>query len=113
MHALHDENKKMSRSRSSAFILLQTKVGAEREVLVKLKETPNVVQANLVYSIYDIIVKVESDSVDDLKRIVQNNIRQLNDVQSTLTLIVYNNVPRKLTRIKDSTEYLSLITNYQ
>ena len=111
MKALQD--KKMSENRSSAFILIKTKVGTEREVLLKLKEIPNIVQGNLVYSIYDIIVKVESDSIDELKRIILNNIRQLNDVQSTLTLIVYDNVPKKLTRIKDSTEYLSLIANYQ
>ena len=55
MQAIQIENKKESRSRSLAFILIQAKVGTEGEVLLKIKELPNVVQANLVYSIYDII----------------------------------------------------------
>ena len=96
MQVLHVENTKRIKNRSSAIILLQTKIGTERMVLMKLKKISNVVQANLIYgSIYDIIVQVESNSIDELKRIISKNIRHLHNVRSTLTLVVYNTEPKK------------------
>ncbi len=92
MHTVHVTNKKRSKNQSSALVLLQTGVGTEREVLVNLKKMKNVVHANLVYGVYDIIVKVEGESINELKRIIMNNIRHLQNVQSTLTLIIYENL---------------------
>ena len=81
--------KKISKSRSMAFILLNTEMGAEREVLSELKKILNVKEAHLVYGFYDIILKVEAESLDNLKKVVSNRIRSLRKVRSTLTLITH------------------------
>jgi DNA-binding Lrp family transcriptional regulator len=41
-----------------------------------------------VNGIYDIIVKINSDSIDKLKETITTGIRRIDIVRSTLTLIV-------------------------
>lgn len=70
-----------------AFILINTEMGAEREVLGALRKISDVKEAYFVYGVYDIIAKVESDSMERLKDVVSWNIRRLNRVRSTLTMM--------------------------
>ena len=41
-----------------------------------------------VYGVYDIVVKVSSDDSPKLRSIVTNQIRKIENVQSTLTMMV-------------------------
>ncbi|MHA2277346.1 MAG: Lrp/AsnC ligand binding domain-containing protein, partial [Candidatus Kariarchaeaceae archaeon] len=43
-----------------AFILINTEVAAEEEVMEELKNLPEVETVHLVYGIYDLIVKVRA-----------------------------------------------------
>jgi DNA-binding Lrp family transcriptional regulator len=43
---------------------------------------------HLVYGVFDIIAKVQVDTLDNLKDTVNSKIRRLNNVRSTLTMIV-------------------------
>ena len=43
-----------------------------------------------VYGVYDIIVKLSSDDSTKLRSIVTNDIRKIENVQSTLTMMVIN-----------------------
>ena len=71
-----------------AFILINTETGSESDVLESLKEVEGIQEAYSVYGVYDIIVKIEAESMDKLKDIVTWRIRRLNKVRSTLTMIV-------------------------
>ncbi len=70
-----------------AFVLINTEMGSEREVLAALRKINDVKEAYFVYGVYDIVAKVESDSMDRLKDVVTWNIRRLNKVRSTLTMM--------------------------
>ncbi|MHC1586518.1 MAG: Lrp/AsnC ligand binding domain-containing protein, partial [Candidatus Hecatellaceae archaeon] len=48
----------------------------------------NVKEAYIVYGVYDIIAKVEAETMDKLKEIITWNIRRLEKVRSTLTMMV-------------------------
>ena len=72
----------------SAFILINTEIGFEESVLKELNKLTNIKDAYVTYGVYDIVVKVESDSMDDLKGVISHNIRRLDKVRSTLTMIV-------------------------
>ena len=72
----------------SAFVLINAEIGSENDVLVELKKIENVREAYVVYGVYDIIAKVESDTMDKLKSMVTWRIRRLDKVRSTLTMIV-------------------------
>lgn len=45
-------------------------------------------EASFVYGVYDIVAKVETDSMDHLKEVITWKIRRLDKVRSTLTTIV-------------------------
>ncbi|MEM2897159.1 MAG: Lrp/AsnC ligand binding domain-containing protein [Candidatus Bathyarchaeia archaeon] len=71
-----------------AFVLINSEIGAEDEVLEELKKVENVKEAYVVYGVYDIVAKVEAETMDKLKEVVTWKIRRLDKVRSTLTMIV-------------------------
>ena len=71
-----------------AFVLINAEIGAEDEVLKTLTQIHNVKEAYVVYGVYDIEAKVEAETMTKLKEVVTWNIRRLDRVRSTLTMIV-------------------------
>ena len=71
-----------------AFVLINAEIGSEDEVLQELRKLSNVKESYVVYGVYDIVAKVEAESMDKLKEIVTWKIRRLDRVRSTLTMIV-------------------------
>ncbi len=71
-----------------AFVLINTEIGSEADVLKDLKKIEGVEEAFAVYGVYDIIARVSAESMDKLKEIVTWRIRRLDKVRSTLTMIV-------------------------
>jgi DNA-binding Lrp family transcriptional regulator len=71
-----------------AFVLINAEIGSEDDVLTELRKLGNVKESYVVYGVYDIVAKVEADSMDKLKEIVTWKIRRLEKVRSTLTMIV-------------------------
>jgi len=71
-----------------AFVLINAEVGSEPEVLSELKKIENVEEASGVYGVYDIVARVKTDTMDKLKEIVTQKIRKLDDVRSTLTMLI-------------------------
>ena len=73
---------------SLAFVLISAEIGAEDEVLKALTKITNVKEAYIVYGVYDIVTKVEAESMKNLKEVITLKIRRLDKVRSTLTMIV-------------------------
>ena len=71
-----------------AFVLINAEIGSEDEVVGELRKIGNVKESYVVYGVYDIVAKVEAESMDKLKEIVTWKIRRLDRVRSTLTMIV-------------------------
>lgn len=77
----------------TAFILLNSDLGSDQEIVTKIKEILNVekglkFEVQGVYGIYDIVVKIESENADHLRSVITNKIRKIDKVQSTLTMMV-------------------------
>ncbi|WP_455369121.1 Lrp/AsnC ligand binding domain-containing protein [[Eubacterium] cellulosolvens] len=72
----------------TAFVLINAELGKEEGILKELRSIGNVKEAHFVYGVYDIIAKVEADTMEKLKEIVTFKIRRLTDVRSTLTMTV-------------------------
>jgi DNA-binding Lrp family transcriptional regulator len=71
-----------------AFIFINVEPGSEAEVLEYLRDVPEVKESHLVYGVYDLVARVETDSMDDLKQVITWKIRKLDKVKSTLTTVV-------------------------
>ena len=71
-----------------AYILLNVEGGAEDNVLGQVKSISGVEQAYVSYGVYDLILKVKAVTMQELRDVVTHKIRQIKQVQSTLTLLI-------------------------
>ncbi len=69
-----------------AYTLLACDSGSENSVMEQLKAIPSVKEAHGLFGPYDILVKVESSSVNDQRETIAFKIRKIPHVRSTLTL---------------------------
>ena len=70
-----------------AFVLINCEPGKEPSILGQLREMKNVVDVQGTYGVYDIVARIESDSKSQLDNVISDQIRKLDDVNATLTLI--------------------------
>ncbi|MGW7662102.1 Lrp/AsnC family transcriptional regulator [Streptomyces sp. NPDC054756] len=68
-----------------AYILIQTEVGKASTVAETIGELPGVIQAEDVTGPYDVIVRAQADTVDDLGRMVVAKVQQVDGITRTLT----------------------------
>ncbi len=73
---------------ATAFVMINTEIGSEKEVLDEIKKIDAVKESYITYGVYDMVAKVSADTMDKLEEIVTWNVRRLDKVRSTLTLIV-------------------------
>ena len=73
---------------AEAYILLNCELGAEEEVIGRLKQIGQVKEVHGTFGAYDIIVKVQTESADKLREAITWNIRKMDKIRSTLTLTV-------------------------
>ena len=75
-------------SMPTAFVLINYEFVAEKVTINKLKTITGVIEASEVNGVYDIVVKITSDSLDRLKENITQDIRTIDTIRSTMTLIV-------------------------
>ncbi|MGC8558647.1 MAG: Lrp/AsnC family transcriptional regulator [Nitrososphaeria archaeon] len=73
---------------ATAYVLINADMGSENDVLKELKNINGVKEAYLVYGVYDIIAKVDADTMEQVKEIITWKVRRLEKVRSTLSMIV-------------------------
>jgi len=76
--------------------LLNVALNHEVEVIEKIKKilkNENSIDYELqgVFGIYDVIVKITSDSDDNIRRLALDKIKQINKIQSAITMMVNDN----------------------
>ncbi|MFD4659495.1 Lrp/AsnC family transcriptional regulator [Kitasatospora sp. NPDC058444] len=68
-----------------AYILIQTDVGKATAVALTISEIPGVLTAEDVTGPYDVIVKAEAPTVDELGRMVVAKVQKVEGITRTLT----------------------------
>jgi DNA-binding Lrp family transcriptional regulator len=68
-----------------AYILIQTEVGKASTVAEVISGVPGVIQAEDVTGPYDVIVRAQADSVDELGRLVVARVQGVEGITRTLT----------------------------
>ncbi len=69
-----------------SYILILVETGKEYEVAEEIKRIEGVEDVLITYGIYDIVVKVETESLEKLNEIV-TRIRRIPGVRQTTTLV--------------------------
>lgn len=72
----------------NAYILVNTEIGAEKQVLKALKKTQGVEEAHSLWGVYDIIANVSANSLEELKNIINIRIEKIGKINSKLTMII-------------------------
>ena len=72
----------------TSIVMINTEIGSEKEVLDEIRKIDAVLESYMVYGVYDIVDKVRADTMDKLKEIVTWNVRRLDKVRATLTMII-------------------------
>jgi DNA-binding Lrp family transcriptional regulator len=69
----------------AAYVLVQTEVGRSADVAEKIARLEGVAVATPVAGPYDVIAKIEADSVDTLGKLVVSEIQAVEGITRTLT----------------------------
>ncbi len=80
----------------TAYFLLNVSLNHEAEVIDKIKKIFTKEQSldfeiQGVYGIYDIIIKITADSDDKIRNLGLEKIKTIEDIQSTITMMVNDN----------------------
>ncbi|GAA2838747.1 MULTISPECIES: Lrp/AsnC family transcriptional regulator [Crossiella] len=68
-----------------AYILIQTEVGKAAAVAERIGGIPGVITSEDVTGPYDVIVRAEADTVDDLGQLVVAQVQAVDGITRTLT----------------------------
>jgi DNA-binding Lrp family transcriptional regulator len=69
----------------TAYVLIQTEVGRSAAVATSVREISGVSSAEDVTGPYDVIVRAEASSVDDLGKMVVSKIQMIEGITRTIT----------------------------
>ena len=72
----------------SAFVLMNAELGKENKLVAELRQIPNVKEVYPVYGVYDVVMEIEADSMETLRETITNNVRKIDGIKSTLTMII-------------------------
>jgi DNA-binding Lrp family transcriptional regulator len=72
----------------SAYILLNTEIGAKNQVLKDLRQINGVEEAYNLWGVYDIIANIKAESIDALKQIISRQITKVGKINSKVTMII-------------------------
>ncbi|MDN5867879.1 MAG: Lrp/AsnC ligand binding domain-containing protein [Candidatus Nitrosocosmicus sp.] len=65
-------------------------MGSTKEIVKEIKKVSGVDEVKEVIGLYDIIMKISADSVDELKETITKQIKMSDKIFSTRTLIMTN-----------------------
>ena len=71
----------------TAYVLINCELGKEEAILESLKHMESVKEVHGTFGAYDIIAKIENSDRDKVRETITWNIRKLQHVRSTLTLM--------------------------
>jgi Lrp/AsnC family transcriptional regulator for asnA, asnC and gidA len=73
---------------NKAFILVNSEVGFEKQVFETIWTVSGIKEAYMIYGVYDIIIQIEVENLQELKETISHKIRMIKGVRATVTLII-------------------------
>jgi len=72
---------------SMAYVLVNCDLGKEEDIKNEIKKLDLVKEVKGTFGAYDIIVKLQSQSMEKIREMITWNIRKIDNVRSTITLV--------------------------
>ena len=71
-----------------AYVLINTEPKFMEDVVATLEKLDSVIEIFPVYGVYDVVAKIQANTMDELKDIVTWKVRSLEKVRSTITMLI-------------------------
>ncbi len=71
-----------------AYVLINTEPKHMEDIAATLEQLDSVVEIFPVYGVYDLVAKIQAETMEKLKDIVTWKIRNLSNVRSTITMLI-------------------------
>ncbi len=91
-HFFNNYRTKGGRFMVSAFILAKMESGKEQEVFSRIGEMSDIKQATVTYGLYDLLIGVDFDKIEDLDGFVFNVLRRIPGIKETVTMIAVRSI---------------------
>lgn len=72
---------------ATAYVLINCELGSEEAIIQQLKGLDGVKEVHGTFGAYDILAKIESETVERLRETITWKIRKIEKIRSTLTLM--------------------------
>lgn len=72
----------------SAYIMMKMQVGMDDQVLAEIKKLEQIQEANATYGSYDLVIKVNFRTIEDLDRFIFEKIRRIKGITETSSMLV-------------------------
>ena len=78
----------------TAYVLINCELSRKTEVIRELSQLAGLLEVSEVHGAYDILVKLNQASVDELKETIKWHLKKISDIKSTVTLIAIEGADR-------------------
>ncbi len=78
-----------------ALVFINVEIGTEKEVIEELARLDSVLEIWMVYGPYDVVAHVTADTPEALRTVISDQIRRINMVRSTMTLIIASSIKKQ------------------
>jgi len=72
---------------ATAYVLINCDLGSEEQIIEELKHISDVKEVHGTFGAHDILAKVKSDQISTLRETIMWEIRKIDKVRSTVTLL--------------------------
>lgn len=76
-----------TRIKESAFVMITCEDYHDTSIVEALQSIPEVKEIQHTYGNYDVIVKIETDTADSMRDVIESQIRKIPRIRATTTLI--------------------------
>ncbi len=73
---------------STAIVVLNCELGSTKDIIMEFRKVSAVDEVKEVIGLYDIIMKVSANSVDELKETIKKQIKKSDKIYSYTTMIL-------------------------
>jgi DNA-binding Lrp family transcriptional regulator len=72
--------------------MMKMQVGMDDQVFAELKKIEQIKEANFTYGAYDVVIKVNFRTIEDLDRFLFEKVRRIKGITETSSMIVAKQV---------------------
>ncbi len=73
------------------YVLIVSDLGTVEAIIKEIDKIPAVKEPHHIYGIYDLLLRVEPGTSDELKELIDHKIREIRNITSKLTIVIIDN----------------------